>query len=55
MKGLNFIRGSVWLVGKNRSFTVSEARVLLLALEEAVGVTQAPVAPQLELSALKQA
>ena len=55
MKGFNFIRGSVWLAGKTRSFTVSEARVLLLALEEATGVTQAPVTAQLDLSACKQA
>lgn len=52
--GLDFIRGSVCLAGKDRSFTVSEARVLLLAVKVAVGVTQALVTPSFDLSACKQ-
>lgn len=54
MKGLNFIRGSVCVAGKAGSFTVTEARVLLLAVRGAVGVTQAPVTPSFDLSACKQ-
>ena len=54
MKGLTFVRGSVWLAGESRIFTTFEARGLLLALEEAVGVTQAPVTPQLDLPPCKQ-
>lgn len=49
MKGLNFSRGAVCLAGKDGSSTVSEGRVLLLA----VGVTQAPVTPSFDLSACK--
>lgn len=53
VKGLNFIRGSVCLAGKDGSLTVSEARVLLLAVRGAVGVTRAHVTPSFDLSACK--
>lgn len=53
MKDLNFIRGSVCLAGKDGSLTVSEARVLLLAVRGAVGVARAHVTPSFDLSACK--
>lgn len=54
MKGLNFIGGAVCLAGKDGSSAVSEARLLLLAVGGAVGVTQAPVTPSFDFSACKQ-